>query len=158
MKSQKQFPEKERNSPDMIHMRLGTSITLLSLYAQGIVTRCLSCLPLMTIDHTIKNIVFLGQSDLEVGSFYSFDHSYFKAKTGFILLSKELWNLKPIEIAFVIAHEVAHAFNHNNVIRYKGNILEKRIKMEEEANKLAIKWLEKRYSKERLLQLCKHSY
>ena len=58
----------------------------------------------------------------------------------------------------VVAHEVAHAVIHDKYVRDKRNIAEKRLLMEEEANKLAVKWLEKRYSKERLRQVCKHSY
>jgi len=69
-----------------------------------------------------------------------------------------LWRRRPIEKAMVVAHEVAHAVIHDKYVRDKRNIAEKRLLMEEEANKLAVKWLEKRYSKERLRQVCKHSY
>lgn len=84
---------------------------------------------------------------------YLYNHPYFLGKTGFILLSRELWRRRPIEKAIVIAHEVAHAVNENKRVKYEGSIVERRIKMEEEANELAIKWLVKPYKKERLQQI-----
>jgi hypothetical protein len=157
MQNRKQFPG-NNNSAFGIHIRLGNSIKLIPRLQQLGVCRYLSYLPKEIVDFVVDNYVLIGMDENELGSQYQFDHPYFLGKSGFILLSSELWRRKPIEKAMVIAHEVAHAVIHNKFVRDKRNIFEKRLEMEEEANKLAIKWLEKRYSKERLQRICNRQY
>jgi hypothetical protein len=157
MNKRKRLFEKDFYVPDMIYLRMGKSIELVPRLARLQVAKCISLLPGEVIDFTDK-YVFIGQDRNELGSQFQFDHPYFLNKKGFILLSSQLWQRRPIEKAMVVAHEVAHAVNQDKFIRSKKNIIEKRLQMEEEANELAIKWLSKRYKKEKLLQICKWSY
>jgi len=62
---------------------------------------------------------------------------------------------KPIEIAFTVAREVVHAYKEHKINDYKNNGIDKNIKREKEADKLAVKWLSKHYKRESLLKLCK---
>lgn len=141
-----------------IHMRLGTSIKLVPRLQQLNVSRYLSYLPREVVNFIVENYVFIGPEENELASQFELSHPYFLGRKGLIILSGQLWRRRPIEKAIVIAHEVAHAINQDKFVRDKRNIMEKRLRMEEEANELAIKWLEKRYDKERLLQICKYSY
>jgi Zn-dependent peptidase ImmA (M78 family) len=157
MKNQKQFPDKEMDYAFNIHMLLGNSIKLVPRLKQLDVCRYLSYLPHKVVDFIVENrLLFINPDSNQMGAYYP--PKYYKDAAGVVILNFPIWELKSIERAFVIAHEVAHAFNHNNIVRYKGNIIDKRIKMEEEANRLAIKWLSKRYNKERLRQVCRHGY
>ena len=152
------FSENETNSFD-IHRALGDSIRLTPRIHQLSICRYLSYLPREVVDFIVENYAFIGQDENELGSQYVFDdYPWFAAKRGLILLAGQLWKRKPIEKAMVVAHEVAHAVIHDKFVRDKRNIAEKRLEMEEEANRLAIKWLSKRYSKKRLRQVCKYSY
>lgn len=152
MKNRKQFPEKERYSAFNIHMRLGNSIKLVPRLAQLQVARCLSFLPREVVDFIIDNYVFIGQDEDELGSQFQFDHPFFSGKKiGFILLSSQLWKRRPIEKAMVIVHEVAHAVNKFKSRRYEGNVIERKLARENEANKLAVTWLSKRYKRKSLL-------
>ena len=157
MKNQKQFQENENSAFD-IHMRLGNSIALVPRIRQLGTCRYLSYLPKEVVDFIIENYVFIGQDENELASQFELSHPYFLGRKGLIIMSGQLWRRKPIEKAMVIDHEVAHAVIHDKYVRDKRNIAEKRLHMEEEANELAIKWLSKRYSKERLRQVSGHSY
>jgi len=158
IKKQRYFSEKDIIAALNIHRRLNSSIRLVNRVEQLGVCQCLGMLPKKVIDYVVANYVLIGMSKDELGSQYPFDHPYFFGKKGFILLGSKLWNRRPIEKAMVVAHEVAHAVIHDKYIGDKRSTFKKRLEMEEEANRLAIKWLSKRYSKERLLEICQHSY
>lgn len=158
MKKRIRYLDKNMYAPDSIFFRMGTSLELIPQIARFQVAESLSLLGKDIVDFIVDRYVFIGQDRDEIGSQFSFGHPYFLGKSGFILLSSELWRRRPIEKALVIAHEVAHAVIHNKYVRDKRNVFIKRLEMEKEANRLAIKWLSKRYSKERLLGICKYSY
>lgn len=147
------FSKEEIHDPDIIHLRLGTSIELVPRLAQLQVTKYLSLLPRDVIDFIVEHYVFISQDEYEMGTHFPFRHRYFKRKTGFILLNNELWNRKPIEKAFVIAHEVAHAYNEYSPKTFYNNFIELRKMREEEASSLAIKWLSKHYKKRNLIRI-----
>lgn len=153
MRKSHNFLKKEMYSPDIIHLRLGTSIELVPRLSQLQVIKYLSLLPGEVIDFMIDHYVFISQDKYEMGTHFPFRHRHFKGKTGFILLNNELWNKKPIEKAFVIAHEVAHAYNEYSPKTFCNNFIERRIMREEEANKLAIEWLSKHYKKRNLIKI-----
>ena len=152
MKKKLKFEENEMD-PDILHIRLGTSIELVPRLAQLQVTKYLSLLPRDVIDFVVEHYIFIGQEKYEMGTHFPFRHRYFKGKTGFILLNNELWNRKPIEKAFVIAHEVAHAYNEFSPKTCPSNPIERRIMREDEASKLAIEWLSKHYKKRNLIKI-----
>lgn len=64
-----------------------------------------------------------------------------KYTSGVIYFNKTLWRAAPIKRAFVIAHEVAHAWNGDDEI---------------EADILAVKWLSKYYKKSDLIKECNY--
>ena len=113
----------------------------------------LSFLPKEVIDFIIQRYVFISQNKFEMGTHFPFRHRYFMGKTGFILLNNELWKRRPIEKAFVIAHEAAHAYNEYSPKTFYNNFVERRIKREEEASRLAIEWLGKHYEKRNLTKI-----
>lgn len=147
MKKRNSFYEKEMYAPDMIFLRMGTSVELVPRMARLHVAKYPSFLPRKVINFIIDRYVFIGQDQDEMGSQFLFSHPYFLGKTGFILLNSELWKRRPIKKAMTITHEVAHAVNEIRPVKYEGSTMEKRMKMEKEANDLAIKWLAKRYNK-----------
>lgn len=153
MNKKKYISKKQMYSPDIIHMRMGTSIELVCRLKQLEVTKYLSFLPREVIDFIIDNYVFIAQDEFEMGTHFPFCHKFFRGKTGFILLNNELWSRKPIEKAFVIAHEVAHAYNEYSPKTFYNNFIERRIMREKEASRLAIKWLRKHYKKRNLIKI-----
>ena len=153
MKKQKYSVKNETYTPEIIHLKLGTSIELIPRLAQIQVTKYLSLLPKDVIDFIVEHYVFIGQEKYEMGTHFPFCHRYFRGKRGFILLNNELWKTRPIEKAFVIAHEVAHAYNEYSPKTFFNNFIERRIKREEEANKLAVVWLSKHFKKSNLIKI-----
>ena len=152
MKKKLKFEDNEMN-PYILHLRLGTSIELVPRLAQFQVTKYLSLLPGDVIDFIVEHYVFISQDEYEMGTHFPFRHRYFKGKIGFILINNDLWKRKPIEKAFVIAHEVAHAYNEYSPKTFYNNFIERRIMREEEASRLAIKWLSKHYKRRNLIKI-----
>ena len=138
-------------TPEMIDYRLG-SVELISDYARGQLANSLALLPKEVINFIVENYVFISREEDESGSQWTFSSVHFKDKKGFILLNSNIWEKKPTEIAFTIAHEVAHAFKGHEV---GGITAKKGIKQEKEADKLAVNWLGKYYKKSVLIKLCK---
>ena len=148
----------ELYTPEMILYELNGSLDLIPDHAEMLLGKSLSLLPKNVIDFIVGNYVFISQEEDEDGTHYAFDNIFFKDKIGFILLNNNLWRKKPIEIAFTIAHEVAHAFKRHTIKDFKDVDLDKGIKIEKEADRLALKWLNKHYKKESLEKLCNYLF
>lgn len=144
-------------TPEMIDYNLDHSLGEIPEYARLPLAKSLALLPKEVIDFAIQNYVFLSEERSIDGSQWTFDHLNFKDKIGFILLSPNLWNKKPINIAFTIAHEVAHAFKGHAIKTCEDTEWKNHVKREKEADKLAVKWLSNHYKKETLLKLCHSS-
>lgn len=155
MKKQKNKYEEWEYSIDEIDYALDCARDLIPYYARIPLAKALSLLPRKIIDFVVNNCIFISPEAESKGYWYSFNHPFFKGKKGFILLGDILWKAKPIERAFVIAHEVAHAFKGHNVLMTEISNVEKQMKMEVEADKLAIKWLVKHYKEKSLLKISK---
>jgi len=139
------------HTPEMIDYMFN-SAELVPPYARGLLSNSLVLLPEEIIDFIVENYVFISRDEEECGSQWTFNSVHFKDKKGFILLATKIWKKKSIEIAFIIAHEVAHAFK-----KHKTGViaLKQGTKQEKEANRLAVKWLSKHYKKKSLMKLCK---
>lgn len=147
---------------------------LLPKYARMPLIKALSPLPKKILDFVIDNCIFMSLEAGNQGEWYNFNHPFFKGKKGIILLADSLWKASPIERALIIAHEVAHAFRgHSIIITEMSDVQEhgeleieikkmieememekKQMEMDDEADRLAIKWLVKYYDKESLLEIC----
>ena len=145
-------------TPEMILYELNGSLELIPDHAEMLLGKYLSLLPKSVIDFIVGNYVFISQKEAEDGAHYAFDNIFFKDKIGFILLNSNLWRKKPIEIAYTIAHEAAHAFKGHAIKDFKDTDLDKGIKIEKEADRLALKWLSKHYKKETLEKLCNYLF
>ena len=128
-------------------------------YASGKLAEAISCLPEEIIDFIFESQVFLTLDNKTTAEQWFFDDFRFSGKKGFILLSDSLWDKEPIQIAFIIAHEVAHAFKNHNFNSYKnidsGDIdgIEDTKKREKEAGGLATLWLRPHFNLEDLKKL-----
>ena len=147
--------------PEMIYSTLDTARDLIPVYAGAPLAQSLALLPEDVIDFVIYNLVFITEEE-GGGAYYSFNHVFFRDKKGFILIPdstwKRGWNKDKIQIAFVIAHEVAHAFLNHEINTFDDTDIEKRDKEEIEADKLAVKWLSRHYEREDLMKLCDSAY
>jgi len=147
----------EPYSPDWIDYELDSSKDLLFEKARYWVSEFLSFLPKNVIEFVIENIVFISAPS--EGSYFSFSHVFFQNMKGFILFNDDLWNKSKIEMAFTIAHEVAHAYRGDSELedfeklRHEGKGPPK---CEIEADKLAVQWLSKHFPKEKLLKCCSY--
>lgn len=149
------YPDK-LYTPEMIDYELD-SLGEVPEYARLPLAKSLSLLPKEVIDFAIKNYVFISEEHSNSGTHYTFNTILFKNKLGFISLNSNLWDKKPINIAFTIAHEVAHAFKGHAIKTCDDTAWKNYVKREKETDKLAVKWLSKHYKKETLLKLCHSS-
>ena len=144
-------------TPEGIDYDLDTARDLVSDGGRYWLTEIMALLPENVIDFIVENIVFIsGNSD---GNYYSFDHIFFRDKKGFILFSDNLWKKNKTEIAFTIAHEIAHVWRGDSELKDVEELRVKRKgppKREIEADKLTIKWLSKHFPKEKLLKCCSY--
>ena len=143
-------------SSEGIDYALDSARDLIPNYARAPLAKALSLLPKKIIDFVVDNCVFISPEAESQGYWYSFNHPFLKGKKGFILLDENLWRARPIEMAFTIAHEVAHAYRGHNVIMTLDSNFEESMKNEVEADKLAIRWLVKHYKKTSLLKICNY--
>jgi len=119
----------ELYTPEMILYELNGSLDLIPDHVAMFLGKALSLLPKNVIDFIVGNYVFISQKEDEDETHYAFDNIFFKEKIGFILLNSNLWRKKPIEIAFTIAHEVAHAFKGHTITDFQDTDIDKCIKI-----------------------------
>lgn len=114
--------------------------------------KALSLLPEEVVEAVIENCIFFI---IEMGgSYLSFKDKRLEGKKGIIHLDYSLFKKNSMEIAFTVAHEVAHALG-DDAIEIKLNMtLEDQTKPEIKADKLAVEWLSKHYEKESLIPMC----
>jgi len=120
------------------------------LYA---LSKALSLLPEEVINFATNNILFISP---ETSMYLTFNHPFFQDQKGFILLSSDLWKKRPIEIAFTVAHEVAHAYMKDEIKSWDDMKDEIRTPNEIKADKTAVEWLSKSYDKKSLRKLCSY--
>lgn len=149
-------------SPEMVDYSLDTARDLLPEYARYQLAYSLSLLPEDIIDFVCDNLIFMSEEKKTQGGYYSFNNIFFKNRKGFILIHDSQWRKKGdknhIQITFLIAHEVAHAFKNHEIRTFDDMTLEKGKKWEIEADMLAVEWLSKHYEKEDLMKLCNSDY
>jgi len=143
---------KEMYSPEMIDYKLDIARDWIPQQARLTLAKALSLLPEKVIDFICENCVFMSNEDYGGGRWISFKNLFFKDRKGIIELDYSLWEKKSIEITYTIAHEVAHAFKDHHFSNYEDMTLEFDENQEKEADKLAIKWLSKHFSKDKLLK------
>lgn len=145
-------PEFDKYTADMIHYRLDTSRELIPRRAESLLAEALELLPHEVIDFVIEYISFISESDREGGSYYDFDHYALKDRKGFILFGTALWEKEWLEIAFTVAHEVAHAFC-GHIVTFDAVESGLAVETEQNADKLAVKWLSKHFDRESLVKM-----
>lgn len=134
---------------EKIDYSLDIARELIPNHARHLLARSLSLLPEEVVNFVADNLLFISS---EGGEYITFNHPFFQNRKGFILLPSDLWKKKPIEIAFVIAHEIAHAYMNDEIKSWDD--MEKRIPNEIKADKTAVRWLSKSYSEKNLRRLC----
>jgi hypothetical protein len=149
----REFEEEQMHSVDMIDYSLITDF--IPRYARTPLAKSLSLLPHKVIDFITENYVFITQEKDGKGTHFMFDDPRFENKLGFILIADRIWKKKPIEIVFTIAHEVAHAFKGDK-IDLKKEYKSVPPKFEKDADRLAIKWLSRHYSKKSLMRFANY--
>jgi len=97
-------------------------------------------IPKDIVDWAAKYLLF---SSSETSTYaYSFPPRLWKGKLGIIILCEPLRKLSPERQGFVVAHEIAHRkLKHKSAV-FDNLTLEEDIKQEDDANKMAAKWLE----------------
>jgi hypothetical protein len=145
--------EEWENSVEGIGYEMDSDLDSIPQYAQYNFLRALSYLPKDIREKAISKCVFLSDDKTNTGTYNSLKDKKWKDKKGFIYFSSLLWDSKLIKIDFCVAHEIAH-FIQDATTGYGRQF--RSFKEEKEADKLAIKWLEKRYKKEKLLKTCSY--
>lgn len=136
---------------ERIDYNLDIARELIPNHARGPLVRSLSLLPEKVVNFVADNLLFISP---ELGEYLTFSHPFFQNRKGFILLPSDLWKKRPIEIAFTIAHEVAHAYMNDEIKSWDDMDMQKRIPNEIKADKTAVRWLSKSYSEKSLRKLC----
>lgn len=145
--------EEWENSIDGIGYEMDSDLDFIPEYAHYDFLKALSYLPKSIRAKVISGCVFLSGDRRNTGSYHSLKDNMWKDKKGFIYFSLLLWELKPVEIDFCVAHEIVH-FLQDTSIDYGKQF--HHFKEEKEADKLAIKWLEKQHKKKELLKACSY--
>lgn len=120
------------------------------------IAKSLALLPEEIVDFVAKNVAILSESDSAGGAYWSFNHFFLKNKKGFVLLNSDLWKKSKAQIAFTIAHEVAHAYLGHNKTTYDEAKEKFALKKEREADRQAIKWLSDEFDSKKLLKLASY--
>jgi len=121
-----------------------------------LMTKALALLPEEVVDFVAKNVAILSESDSGSGAYWSFEHFFLKKKKGFVLLNADLWKKSKEQIAFTVAHEVAHAYLGHNAATYEEVGEKISLENEIEADKQAIKWLSDEFDSKKLLKLASY--
>lgn len=142
--------EEKSHTPERIFDNLNDFQKMVPDKYQFELAKYISLLPYNIIDFIIGNCFFISMEEDNYGQYCAFDHFYYKDAEGIILLNHTLWKKEPIQIAFTIAHEVAHQLKQHIVKKFEDTNIEKARKREKEADELASKWLSNHYMKEDL--------
>lgn len=131
--------EKQSYSPEEADYQFG-GMNAVSPEFRIILAKALSELPKATVDWVAENLIFISSSE-EYWAF-SLSKNEWEHIVGFVFLCEHLKNIAEKEQAFSIAHEIAHhRLGHKSPIF--GNLTTDEFrKQEEEADKLARKWLQ----------------
>ncbi len=103
--------------------------------------RAVSYLPENIIDFVIENYFFICMDKDDRGIYIAKNDFRLENKQGIIILPATLWLEDKQRIAFVIAHEVAHAYKKHGFISNEDTDHILNTKREREADKQAVKWL-----------------
>lgn len=108
--------------------------------------KSLSYLPEKVVDFVIENCTFICLEEKDKGIHIDTNDFRFKNKRGLIILSDKLWSKEIKEIAFVIAHEVAHAYKNHGFKSFNDTDVTLNKKREKAADKQAILWLRSQFT------------
>ncbi|HAJ44433.1 MAG: hypothetical protein UV53_C0006G0026 [Candidatus Azambacteria bacterium GW2011_GWE1_42_9] len=114
---------------------------LISEDARAPLSRALSYLPNVVIDFVIENCVFISPGKDDRGIYIATGDFRLKQKQCLIILPNMLWSKNRKTIAFVVAHEVAHAYKKHGFKSFEDSDLVLNGKRERDADKQAILWL-----------------
>ncbi len=110
-------------------------------YAASPLTTALSYLPEKIIDFVIESCVFISLGKEDRGEHIATDDFRFNGKKGLIILPDWLWSKDKKMMAFVVAHEVAHAYKKHGFRSFEDMDGALNIKREKATDKQAILWL-----------------
>ena len=124
----------------------------------------LSKLPDNVFDFVAEKCVFVSQeiaradSPGQMSFYLNFRDPRLKNKSGIIVLNSFLFSRQPRDIAFTVAHEVAHCLNDDIPPWVTNPLLSEKdmLKNEIRADKLAVKWLSKHYKESALMKRCRY--
>ncbi|MFA6273654.1 MAG: M48 family metalloprotease [Candidatus Paceibacterota bacterium] len=117
-------------------------INFIPEYARNSLATALSYLPEKIVDFVIKNCVFISLDKGDRGEHIAKNDFRLKKKHNLIIISKKLWfNKDKKMIAFVIAHEVAHAYKKHGFKSFDDTDIALNAKRERTADNQAIKWM-----------------
>ncbi len=124
-------------------------------HARYHLAKSLSLLPEEIVDFVVKNLIFISPEDYR---YIKLDHWIFKNRLGIISLCPELWKEEPLEMAYIIAHEIAHAIKDDTIdMEMEKNLsLEEGEDVEIRADRLAVEWLSQHYEERELRKLCRY--
>lgn len=142
-------------TPDAIIYEIGSADLISDEYIHTI-AEAISLLPHRVIDFVFENVVIIAGGSKDFGHYWGASDLRFNGKPGFIVLENCLFEEKPIEILFTIAHEIAHAWNKDAIDNIKKTEKNEGIKREIKADKQAIKWLSKHFKIKDLKKCCKY--
>ena len=114
---------------------------LIPEYARSPLANAISYLPEDIIDFVIEKCFFISMDKECNGIHIAMDDFRFKDKSGLIILSDTLWSRDEKAIAFIIAHEVAHAYKKHGFKSFEDTNPILNNKKEREADEQAILWL-----------------
>lgn len=106
----------------------------------------LSYLPEDIIDFVIESCVFVSLGKDDRGEHIATDDFRLKDKLGLIIFPDELWSKNKKRIAFVVAHEVAHAYKKHGFKSIEDTDPGLNLNKEREADAQALQWLQPHFS------------
>ena len=112
----------------------------------------LALLPKKIVDFAISKCAILTPELNSDGSTWNLDWRYINSRKWLIIISPKVWNKSSKKRAFIVAHEIAHAYLKHKVME---DITDDK-QHEMDADTLAIEWLSGKWSKKELLKICKY--
>ncbi len=124
-----------------IDYELDDTCLIVPEHARTPLVKALSYLPEEIIDFVVENCVFVSLDKETRGMYMTINDFRLESKTGFIFFPAELWSKDEEAIAFVVAHEVAHAYKGHGFKSFEDTEATINGSREKDADKQAIEWL-----------------
>lgn len=129
-------------TPEEIDYGLGEMSLIIPEYARAPLAIAISYLPEDIIDFVIENCVFVSMDKEFNGMYMTINDFRLENKSGFIFFPAELWSKNKKAIAFIVAHEIAHAYKKHGFKRFEDTDPILNGRRERDADKQAIRWLQ----------------